>query len=212
MTGEMVVRSYGEDAVLLEVPADLVLPTYDAVLALLSRRREASARDVVPAARTVLVDGLQGMTPGELADAVAGAAPGSAGGDHDQVVEVPTRYDGDDLQEVARLWDMTTDEVVATHTATPFVVAFCGFAPGFAYCTGLPEALHVPRRRAPRSRVPAGSVGLAGEFTGVYPTASPGGWQLIGRTDLTLWDSGAEPPATLAPGSAVRFVDAGSGA
>lgn len=212
MSGDVLAQPYGHDAVLLEVPADRVLPTYEAVLALLSRRGDASARDVVPAARTVLVDGLRGLSGAELAEAVRVADPAPSATRDEHAVEVPTRYDGDDLSEVARLWDMTTREVVVTHTATSFVVAFCGFAPGFAYCTGLSEDLHVPRRRTPRSRVPAGSVGLAGEFTGVYPTASPGGWQLLGRTDLRLWDSEAEPPATLAPGSAVRFVDVGSGA
>ena len=210
MTGEVAVHPYGHDAVLLEVPAQLVLPTYDAVLGLLSRRGDVSARDVVPAARTVLVDGLRGLTAVELAEAVRSVQPDAERSHQEQVVEVPTRYDGDDLAEVARLWDMTEPEVVATHTATSFQVAFCGFAPGFAYCTGLPEALHVPRRATPRSRVPAGSVGLAGEFTGVYPRASPGGWQLLGRTDIVLWDSDADPPATLTPGSAVRFVDVGS--
>lgn len=212
MSGDVLARPYGPDALLLEVPADRVLATYEAVLAVLSRSGDASARDVVPAARTVLVDGLRGLSGAELVEAVLAAEPAPSRARDEQVVEVPTRYDGDDLPEVARLWDMTAREVVATHTATSFVVAFCGFAPGFAYCTGLPDDLHVPRRRTPRSRVPAGSVGLAGEFTGVYPTASPGGWQLLGRTDLRLWDSGAEPPATLAPGSAVRFVDVGSGA
>jgi KipI family sensor histidine kinase inhibitor len=105
---------------------------------------------------------------------------------------------------------MTADEVVATHTASDLVVAFCGFAPGFAYCTGLPERLAVPRLDSPRARVPAGSVGLAGPFTGVYPTESPGGWRLLGRTDLVLWDEERDPPATLSPGTAVRFVAVGS--
>ena len=208
----MRVHAYGTDAVLVEVPADRVLPTYEAVLALLSAREGVTAQDVVPAARTVLVDGLRGLTAAELAEEVGATSAGPARSQVQDVVEVPTRYDGDDLQDVAELWDMTVSEVVATHTATSFVVAFCGFAPGFAYCTGLPEPLHVPRRRTPRPRVPAGSVGLAGEFTGVYPTASPGGWQLLGRTDLQLWNSGSEPPATLSPGRAVRFVDVGSGA
>jgi KipI family sensor histidine kinase inhibitor len=103
---------------------------------------------------------------------------------------------------------VTPEEVVALHTGTEFVVAFNGFAPGFAYCTGLAEERAVPRLERPRSRVPAGSVGLAGPYTGVYPTASPGGWRLIGRTDLTLWDVERDPPATLPPGTRVRFVRA----
>ncbi len=123
-------------------------------------------------------------------------------------VEVPTTYDGADLDDVARLWGMTRAEAVATHTGTAFVVAFCGFAPGFAYCTGLPDDLAVPRLDRPRARVPAGSVGLAGEFTGVYPGESPGGWRLIGRTDLRLWDATRDEPALLAPGTRVRFTEA----
>ncbi len=170
------------------------------------------AGDVVPAARTILFDDV--TDPGRLCDLVTaavgartGEAPAAGGGPGAREVEVPVRYDGADLDEVARVWDMTRAEVVTTHTATSFVVAFCGFAPGFAYCTGLPERLHVPRRATPRTRVPAGSVGLAGEFTGVYPTASPGGWQLLGVTELALWDVAADPPALLGPGTRVRFAE-----
>jgi KipI family sensor histidine kinase inhibitor len=208
MSEEVRLRPVGEDALLLEVPEQHVLSAYDAVRGLLGRG-DASAREVVPAARTLLVVGLRGIGEDDLVAAVRRAASSSGGEPQQREVEVPVRYDGDDLEEVARLWDMTTAEVVATHTGASFTVAFCGFAPGFAYCTGLPRGLRVPRRRTPRSRVPAGSVGLAGEFTGVYPTASPGGWQLVGRTELTLWDTDADPPAVLTPGTAVRFVDAG---
>jgi KipI family sensor histidine kinase inhibitor len=195
----------GSGAFLLEV-AD-VPRAYAAVTAALEAAG-ASAVDVVPAARTVLVDGLVGLSADDLADAVARAgsgAPAQAG----DVVEVPTVYDGEDLEVVARHWDMTRDEVVATHTGLELVVAFCGFSPGFAYLTGLPERLHVPRRDSPRSRVPAGSVAVAGEYTGVYPRPSPGGWQLLGRTDLVLWDTKSDPPALLSPGTRVRFVEAG---
>ena len=172
------------------------------------------AGDVVPAARTILFDGVSDQARlRELVSAVlerqAGrtGGPGAAPGGGAREVEVPVRYDGADLEDVARAWDMTREEVVSTHTATGFVVAFCGFAPGFAYCTGLPDHLHVPRRSTPRTRVPAGSVGLAGEFTGVYPTASPGGWQLLGVTDVRLWDVGADQPALLGPGTRVRFTE-----
>lgn len=169
-----------------------------------ARRRGVRARDIVPAATTVLFDGVPDVDAleaelGRLP--VADQAPPTSG-----PVEVPTTYDGPDLDRVARRWQMTTREVVATHTATEFVVAFCGFSPGFAYCTGLPDHLHVPRLDSPRTRVPAGSVGVAGGFTGVYPSASPGGWQLLGRTSLTLWDPGREEPATLPPGTGVRFT------
>ena len=171
-----------------------------------TRRRDVPARDVVPGARTVLFDGV--ADPAALADEIGSwpLEPGSsvAGG----FVELPTSYDGPDLDDVAKRWDMTRDEVVDTHRGTEFVVAFCGFAPGFAYCSGLPDRLAVPRLDSPRTKVPAGSVGLAGAFTGVYPTASPGGWRIIGTTTAPLWDADRESPALLAPGTRVRFVDA----
>jgi KipI family sensor histidine kinase inhibitor len=166
-----------------------------------------ASAEVVPAARTVLFDGVADLDrlAARLRDLEVPAALPTDG----PVIEVPTRYDGPDLADVARAWDMTAAEVVQTHTATDFVVAFCGFVPGFAYCTGLPAERVVSRLPTPRKRVAAGSVGLAGEFTGVYPTVSPGGWRLVGRTDLTLWDPTAAQPATLAPGTRVRFVAVG---
>ena len=98
--------------------------------------------------------------------------------------------------------------MVARHGGIEFVSAFCGFAPGFAYLAGLPEEYAVPRLDSPRSRVPVGSVGLAGSWCGVYPSESPGGWRLLGHTDLTLWDPDRSEPALLAPGTRVRFVPA----
>ncbi|OEV14280.1 allophanate hydrolase, partial [Streptomyces nanshensis] len=123
------------------------------------------------------------------------------------VLEIPVRYDGPDLADVAALWGVAPDEVARRHAATEFRVAFCGFAPGFGYLTGLPEPYHVPRRATPRTRVPVGAVGLAGAYTGVYPRSSPGGWQLIGTAPRTvLWDTARTPAALLAPGTRVRFV------
>ena len=200
----MKVVPVGPRALLAEVgSAEEASELYAAV-----RSSDLAVDDVVPAARTVLLDGVARVQ--EARSFLEGwRAQGRTGGDS-RAVEVPTRYDGDDLDDVARLWDMTRDEVVSTHTGTEFVVAFCGFSPGFAYCTGLPERLHVSRLDRPRARVPAGSVGLAGEFTGVYPTASPGGWRLLGRTDLTLWAPDDDPPATLSPGTRVRFAEVGA--
>ncbi len=120
------------------------------------------------------------------------------------VVEIPTVYDGADLSDVASLWDTDVATVVKRHAATDFEVGFCGFAPGFAYLVGMHE--NVPRRATPRTRVPAGAVALAGRFCGIYPTASPGGWQLIGRTGVDLFDVANDPPALLPPGTRVRFV------
>ncbi|MCK7624869.1 5-oxoprolinase subunit PxpB [Streptomyces sp. RS10V-4] len=163
-----------------------------------------AVREIVPAARTVFLDGL--ADPGALAAELPGwRVPPPAAGDR-PAVEIPVRYDGPDLAEVAALWGVTAEEVVRLHAGTAFRVAFCGFAPGFGYLTGLPERLGVPRRATPRTRVPAGSIGLAGPYTGVYPRSSPGGWQLIGRTDAVLWDPRREPAALLAPGTPVRFV------
>ena len=190
----------GRRAVLVE-PAD---PDTCADLAAWLRSRVV-AGDVVPAAETVLVDGVDDVAavvallddwrPGEVADA-------------GELVEVPVTYDGPDLDDVAARWDMTTDEVVARHTSIEFVSRFCGFAPGFAYLSGLPDELAVSRLDTPRTSVPVGSVGLAGAWCGVYPTASPGGWRLLGRTKTTLWDATREPPALLAPGIRVRFLPA----
>jgi KipI family sensor histidine kinase inhibitor len=121
-------------------------------------------------------------------------------------VELPVDYDGADLDEVARMSGLDVDEVIARHSNGIYTVRFCGFAPGFAYLDGLDPTLHVARRASPRTEVPAGSVAIAGEFAGVYPRRSPGGWQLLGRTTTVLWDLSARPPALLVPGTIVRFV------
>jgi allophanate hydrolase subunit 1 len=200
----MRVLRVGADSLLVEVSdTAAAMRVYDE-----AQRRQVEAADVVPAARTVLFSGVPDLSglEAELAGwepHQAGARP-ATGGDP---VEVPTVYDGPDLDGVARHWGLTTREVVDLHTSAEMAVAFCGFAPGFAYCTGLEMSRPVPRLGEPRTRVPAGAVGLADVFTGVYPSASPGGWQLIGRTDLVLWDESREQPATLAPGTRVRFVE-----
>jgi len=132
-------------------------------------------------------------------------------------IEIDVVYDGADLDEVARLTGMTPDQVVAAHTGTLWQVGFGGFAPGFAYLVGGDERLNVPRQSEPRTRVPAGSVALAGEFSGVYPRESPGGWQLIGRVSdnsadsRPLWDVDRDPPALLTPGMWVQFRAVGKG-
>jgi KipI family sensor histidine kinase inhibitor len=131
-------------------------------------------------------------------------APDRGGGG--PLVEVPVRYGGQDLPEVARITGLRESEVVERHLRPEYVVAFCGFAPGFGYLIGGDPALQVPRRSSPRTDVPAGSVGLAGEFCGVYPRRMPGGWQLIGSTDAVLWDLTRDPPSLLPPGTRVRFV------
>ncbi|WP_037609069.1 5-oxoprolinase subunit PxpB [Streptacidiphilus rugosus] len=198
----------GARALLAEVGSDEEVA---ALLADLVRRQRAgelaAGLDLVPAARTVLVDGLvDARELAALSGWLEGWTPHRAPVDEGRLVEVETVYDGEDLAEVAALWGMSAAEAARCHAACTFRVAFCGFAPGFAYLTGLPESLAVPRRATPRTRVPAGSVALGGAYTGVYPGPSPGGWQLIGRTSLPLWQPDREPPALLAPGTRVRFV------
>lgn len=122
------------------------------------------------------------------------------------VVEVPTRYDGPDLEDVARLTDLTPAGVVDAHAGREYLVYCVGFAPGFTYCGTLSDGLVVPRRPSPRVRVPAGSVAIAGRQTGIYAVASPGGWNLIGRTDVPLFDVSATPPVRFKPGDRIRFV------
>jgi KipI family sensor histidine kinase inhibitor len=139
--------------------------------------------------------------------AVTPAVGARAAGD---LIELPVIYDGSDLQDVARLLDCSVAEVVARHTADEWTVAFCGFAPGFGYLTSA-GSWDIPRRESPRTKVPTGAVALAGEFSGVYPRESPGGWQLIGRTDVKIFDQERDPAALFHPGRRVRFVDAGRG-
>ncbi|MFV2102556.1 5-oxoprolinase subunit B family protein [Micromonospora sp. LOL_024] len=176
------------------------------------RRRdqgELIATEIVPAASTVLLDGV--LDPAATAARIEGwlpvspMEPGKSGTD---LVEVPVWYDGEDLSRVAEYWQVDVPAVVRRLRQTEFRVAFCGFAPGFGYLTGLPAALAVPRLATPRPRVPAGSVALADQYAGIYPTASPGGWLLVGRTAMTLFDVHADPPARLTPGTQVRLVPA----
>ena len=196
----MRVRPYGDSARLLE-PDD---PAQVLALARLLRDRPG-VEEVVPGARTLLVRGRAEALAGldSLAPPVIG--PGAEPGPE---VVLTVRYDGPDLAATAAELGVTGDELAERHAAGSYVVAFCGFAPGFAYLRGLDPALHVPRLAEPRTRVPAGSVAIAGEFTGVYPRPSPGGWRLLGTTDARLWDLDRTPPALLPPGTRVRFAPA----
>jgi KipI family sensor histidine kinase inhibitor len=182
----------------------------DAALALYAALHDAAlpgVTDLVPAARTVLIRLDPSVTSAAEIRAAAETldapetAPATAGS-----VEIPVVYDGPDLAEVATRLGLAADEVVARHTGTPWTVAFAGFAPGFGYLTGGDPVFDVPRRGSPRPRITAGSVGLAGRFSGVYPHDSPGGWQLIGRTGTRVWDLDREEPALLLPGVEVRFT------
>ena len=159
--------------------------------------------DAVLGARTVLLRG----EPSALRALVHRSEPRDlTSTEAPDEVTIEVVYDGPDLAEVASHVGMSEDEVVAAHTGTSWTVAFGGFAPGFAYLAAGDDRLAVPRRDSPRTNVPAGSVGLAGGFSGIYPRSSPGGWQLIGHTDAVMFDVGRDPPALLAPGGRVRFV------
>jgi KipI family sensor histidine kinase inhibitor len=200
----MRVLDVGDGAVLVE------FGTLEAVLAAfraLDSSRPDGVDDLVPAARTILVRfdrrvtnresvraWLRDLRPVDTAEEVRADA-----------VDIGVHYDGPDLEEVGDLTGLGVAGVIAAHTGAEWTVAFAGFAPGFGYLVGGPESLHVPRRSSPRTSVPAGSVGLAGEFSGIYPRSSPGGWQLIGSTDVSLWDTDRDPPALLRPGVGVRF-------
>ncbi|HZC94276.1 MAG TPA: allophanate hydrolase subunit 1 [Mycobacterium sp.] len=199
------VLDYGDQALLLQFDSTAEVLAWAAAL------RETAmpgVLDIVPAARTVLLklDGPRRQSAirrrlRELRvtrDAVATVPRGEA-----TVIDVV--YDGADLAEVADRTGLTTAQVIEAHSATPWQVGFCGFAPGFAYLVDGDPRLVVPRRSEPRSAVPAGAVGLAGEFTGIYPRRSPGGWQLIGHTDAALWDIDRPEPALLTPGMWVQF-------
>jgi KipI family sensor histidine kinase inhibitor len=198
-------RPAGLAALLIECADGAEAEAWRAELWRRRERGELAALEIVPGARTVLLDGL--TNPEETADLIAGwAPPPPASTAPGPLIEIIVRYDGSDLPDVADHWGVRVDEAVERIAGTELRVAFCGFAPGFAYLTGLPWT--VPRLDTPRPRVPAGSVALAGEYAGIYPTASPGGWRLVGRTEAVLFDVHRDPPALLSPGTRVRLVAA----
>jgi KipI family sensor histidine kinase inhibitor len=198
------VVDYGDQALLLQFDSTAE------VLAWTGALREVAMPDVldiVPAARTVLLKldgaGRQSAVRRRIGKLTVAPDPEATAPADPTVIDVV--YDGADLAEVADLTGMSTAQVIDAHSAKPWTVGFCGFAPGFAYLVGGDPRLAVPRRSEPRPSVPAGAVGLAGEFTGIYPRRSPGGWQLIGHTDAVLWDIDRPDPALLTPGMWVQF-------
>jgi KipI family sensor histidine kinase inhibitor len=202
----------GDAAILVECDSlEEVLALHDALAA----DRRPGVVELVPAARTVLVAVDPTVIPLESAATWVRRIPAEAGsraaGAAAPPITVPVAYDGDDLAATATLLALSPEALVARHTAALWRVAFVGFAPGFGYLVSDDWPFEVPRLDAPRTRVPAGAVALAGAFGGVYPRQSPGGWRLIGRTEATLWDSEADPPALLAPGRRVRFEAIGAG-
>jgi KipI family sensor histidine kinase inhibitor len=195
----------GDHGVLIELDdLDQVLGYYTA----LTTDPPADVVDIVPAARTILVTTSGSLD--ELSRTLRAVEPAAGTRTTGDLIEIPVSYDGEDLQDVADLLGCSSAEVVQRHTGEEWTVAFCGFAPGFGYLTGS-SSWDIPRRKSPRTKVPTGAVALAGEFSGVYPRESPGGWQLIGRTDVRIFDQERDPAALFHPGRRVRFVDAGRG-
>ncbi len=201
----MRLRPAGERGLLVEVED---LETVHRLHAALRQLDPPGLVELVPGYRTVLIvaDPAQAAVLDDLATRLPELELPPAEAVAGETVEIPVSYDGEDLPEVASLTGLEPEEVVRHHTAPEYTVAFLGFSPGFPYLVGLDPALEVPRRDTPRTSIPAGSVGLAGNQTGIYPTASPGGWQLIGHTEVTLFDPARDPPALLAPGTRLRFT------
>lgn len=177
-------------------------------------RLHAGVREVVPGMNNLTVE-LDPAAPDAdtlLETLRAGWHESDAASMSSRRIDIPVHYGGAagcDLDEVARHTGLSVAQVVRLHSSGEYTVYFLGFQPGFAYLGGMDPRLAMPRRKQPRVAVPAGSVGIGGQQTGVYPQTSPGGWQLIGHTSLSLFDPALEPPSLLLPGDAVRFVNVG---
>ena len=202
----------GDAAILVECDSlEEVLALHEALAA----DRRPGVVELVPAARTILIGVDPAVMPLESAATWVRRVPAEAGsraaGAAAPPITIPVAYQGDDLETTAMLLAVSAEALVARHTAIEWRVAFVGFAPGFGYLVSDDWPFEVPRLDAPRTRVPAGAVALAGGFGGVYPRQSPGGWRIIGRTDAVLWDPDADPPALLVPGRRVRFEAIGAG-
>ncbi len=191
----------GPEAVLVE---DVTGVAATAAARHLLSLRDPRVLDAVPAADTLLVR-LRAPVPVSDVERMLTRAPWVAAESAGRMVTIPVRYDGADLAAVADSCGLGVDDVVRLHAGTSYAAAFAGFTPGFVYLTGLPETLRLGRRATPRRSVPAGSVAIADRWCGVYPAASPGGWHLLGTTDVRLWSLADDPPALVQPGDVVRF-------
>ncbi|MDO5052508.1 MAG: carboxyltransferase domain-containing protein [Pseudoclavibacter sp.] len=198
----MRIRPFADRALLLETTPEDVLGLHEA----LRRAALPEVEELVPAARTLLLRLRPGSEPARLAERLRALPRGESAAAEAGTVRLPVRYDGEDLAALAALLGVPPAELAARHAAAAWRVAFLGFAPGFAYLRCEDPLFRVPRLPEPRTRVPAGSVALAGPYSGVYPRASPGGWRLIGRSEARLWDAERDPPALLQPGCRVRFT------
>jgi KipI family sensor histidine kinase inhibitor len=197
------VLACGDRGLLVEVAGNAEVH----VLAAAARERFGrQLEDVVPGEETVLLRWAdRPPAPAELARELASLELRPAAAAEAPAVRIPVRYDGRDLEAVAEAAGLAVDQVIELHSQADYLVAFMGFAPGFAYMTGADPRLHLPRRREPRARVPAGAVAIASTYTAVYPTDAPGGWHLLGHTDAVLFDAAGDPPALLEAGVRVVF-------
>lgn len=202
------IRPFGEHALLVELDGPT---TARSLAASLARDPLDDVEAAVPGLRSVLVElepsagDRAGELAAELSDRLASLTRDRGGG---RLRTIPVVYGGEhgpDLDRIAALLGISADELVARHAATELEVVFCGFAPGFAYLGELPEGLRVPRLDTPRTRTPSGSVAMAGAMSGIYPAELPGGWPVIGRTPLLLFDARRDPPSYLAPADTVRW-------
>jgi len=206
------VRWVGDRALLRTFPGDVADANRSALACARAVAGVANARDVedvVPGARSVLVIFRPGAEPAPAITGLLDRETWPVERSEARTFEIPVRYggyDGPDLPAVARVAGMTEDGVVRSHSAPTYIVGFIGFSPGFPYLLGMNERLATPRLDSPRPRVEPGSVGIGGAYTGVYPRATAGGWRLIGRTDVELFDPDRRPPSLLKPGDRVRFV------
>jgi KipI family sensor histidine kinase inhibitor len=199
-------RRCGDSGVLVELEHN---DQVHALAAAVRRGGIDGITDVVPALDTLLVVlDPQRTHPAEVEARLRDLPLSTLPSSDRRTIEIPVIYDGEDLAWVAEHCGLDEREVIRAHTGHPWQVAFCGFAPGFAYLIGGDPRLKVPRRGESRVAVPAGAVAIAGEFSAVYPRRSPGGWQLLGHTEISMWDTGADPPALLMPGYEVRFRQA----
>jgi KipI family sensor histidine kinase inhibitor len=202
LTPALNILGCGPKAVLVELPAGST-----AHVANFLREANEEIRQAVPAHDTVLLEFVGGRPADEQVLALLDEALSQpVAAEDSKLVEIKVSYDGEDLAEVGLATGMSPEAVATLHSEAVYAAAFCGFAPGFAYLTGLPSELHLPRREKPRDRVPRGSVAIAGEYSGVYPSASPGGWHLLGNSAVTLFDPDRADPALIGPGDRVRFV------
>ena len=203
-------RPVGDTAQLLELDSNRSVQA--AARAARERYGEQLA-EIVPGHQTLLLVWREGSVVSDISELALDRASSEISDDdatHLRVITIPVRYDGADLDDVAARFGVSREAVVQQHVAAEYVVAFIGFAPGFPYLVvddelAAARLLELPRLETPRTEVPAGSVAVAAGYCGVYPRSSPGGWNLLGRTDAVLFDAERQPPALLAPGMRVRF-------